>query len=94
MAAKEEIRFSIIDELTAHIEKLEMDNEIHILRDDFNQLSPDNIAVVEYEKERDFILKLKNILGKLIEDKKLSEDEIKVLSSVIKNKNIIGELVK
>jgi hypothetical protein len=42
-----------------------MDNEIHILRDDFNHLSPDDIAVVEYEKERDFILKLKNIIGKL-----------------------------
>jgi hypothetical protein len=94
MAANEEIRFSIIDELTLHIEKLEMDNEIHILRDDFNQLDSNNKAVLEYEKDRDFILNLKNILGKLIESKKLNEDELRNLSSVIKNKNIIGELVK
>lgn len=94
MASKEEIRFSIIDELTVHIEKLEMDNEIHILRDDFNQLSPDNIAVVEYEREKDLILKLKNILGRLIEDKELSKNEITDLSNVIKNKNLIYELLK
>jgi hypothetical protein len=34
VSLKEDIRFDIVNKLAAHIEKLEMDNEIHILEDE------------------------------------------------------------
>lgn len=84
MAHNEEVKLSIINELTLHIEKLEMDNEIHILRDDLN--------IEEYETGREYIFKLKDILGKLIQDKKLNENDIKSLEAIIKDKAALKEL--
>lgn len=84
MAAKEEAKIAIINELTLHIEKLEMDNEIHIIKED--------IQNPNYETELEHILKLKNILGKLIQDKKLDTEDIKLLESAVKDKDLIHKL--
>jgi hypothetical protein len=81
MAVNEEVKLQIINELTLHIEKLEMDNEIHILRDDLNE--------VKYETGMEYIFKLKNILGKLIENRQLNEEAIKLLETIIKDKNLL-----
>lgn len=84
MAANEEMKFELINELTLHIEKLEMDNEIHILREDLNKET--------YESELKIILNLKNILGKLILDKNLESDDIELVRSELKNKDIIAKI--
>ncbi|MCM8711403.1 hypothetical protein M2651_10265 [Clostridium sp. SYSU_GA19001] len=84
MAAKEEIKSAIINELTLHIEKLEMDNEIHIIKEELQNPN--------YEAELQFILRLKNILGKLIQNIKLDDEDTKTLEKVIKDKNLIYEI--
>jgi hypothetical protein len=84
MSTTEDARLQVITELTLHIEKLEMDNEIHIIRDNLNKET--------YESTDIIILNLKNILGKLIQNKKLNSDETKLLESVIKNNGLIAAL--
>jgi len=74
MDFNEESKLELINKLTIHIEKLEMDTEIHILRDDFNK--------DEYETGDKYLFNLKNILGKLIQDKELTEEEIKILEQI------------
>lgn len=76
----------LINELTLHIEKLEMDNEIDILRDDLDE--------VRFEKGREHILLLKETLGKLLQNIDLTAEEITELDKIISDKDLIKKLQK
>lgn len=84
MSAKEDATLEVINKLTIHIENLEMDTEIHILRDDLNKET--------YESADKYLLNLKNLLGKLIQLKELNSDELKILEEMIEDTNLIKEL--